>query len=88
MGHTELQQLSSRYASGELDKASYRLQRKQLIDRITAVQQEETQPRPEIQPETAPPPQAPIDSRIRVAAALLALLVTLAMLIYFTLPDG
>jgi len=87
MGNAELQQLSSRYASGELDKPTYRAQRKELIDKLTGVQQDETTPEVQNQVNTAPT-QPPVDSRIRAAAALLALLVTLAIVVYFTMPEG
>jgi len=90
MEHTELQQLTARYASGELDKSSYRSQRKELIDRITGVQIQPQQAPAQIQnlTEPVPPPNEPVDSRIRLAVALLALLITLGVLVYFTMPDG
>ena len=87
MGNAELQQLSTRYASGELDKPTYRLQRKELIDTLTGVQLDET-PAKAPNPVNTVPTQSPVDSRIRAAAALLVLLVTLAIVVYFTMPEG
>jgi len=85
MGNAILQELAAQYASGSIDKATYRQQRKQLINEITGYQE------PPAHIATPPPdirrPEQPVDNNSRIAIALVAILISIIILAYFTWPD-